>query len=50
MTHSFFFRWPNKTAEEEATKKTAVSVTNSTINLGLGAWRTQPFFVLKRDL
>lgn len=47
MTHSFFFRWPSKTAEAEATQKTAVSDSISTNNLGLGAWRAQPFFYFR---
>jgi hypothetical protein len=32
MTDPLFFRWSFGTAEAEATKKTAVSVSNSTIH------------------
>ncbi|MEO1070790.1 MAG: hypothetical protein AAFX77_00825 [Pseudomonadota bacterium] len=45
MTHDFFFRWPTQTAEAEATEKTAVSVSISTISTGLMARSDQPFFL-----
>jgi len=50
MTNLFSFRWSDKTAEAEATQKTAMSVSISTITIGLTAKRFQPFFYLERDL
>jgi len=50
MTNPYLFRWPVKSAEAEAAKKTAVSVSISTISTGLKAKRVQPFFYLERDL
>ena len=50
MTSEFFFRWPVKTAEAEATEKTAVSDSISTNSNRLIAKRVQPFFYLERDL
>jgi len=50
MSTKFFFRWTFKFAGAEATEKTAVSVSITTINNGLMAKRFQPFFYLERDL
>ncbi|MEO1662367.1 MAG: hypothetical protein AAFR51_15370 [Pseudomonadota bacterium] len=50
MKPLFFFRWPIQFTEANATQKTAVSVSTSTITTGLKAKRFQPFFYLERDL
>jgi len=50
MTKIFSFRWPIETAEAEAAIKTAMSVSISTITIGLTAKRLQPFFYLERDV
>lgn len=45
MSTKFFFRWTFKFAEAEATEKTAVSVSTTTINHGLMAKRFSALFL-----